>query len=267
MDKRDPQDNLDRLLDGLMSQEERAQFLQTADSAEVETASNLQAEIDDSLRRMIGGFSIDSAEVEKQFLTSVDHPEPQATQQDPLPSPDQPPSPSPLPNPGPSRRQWLSLALASCLLIGLGVGVWSQLDRPSVEPVDSIRQVAMVYHEKISDGFRPYYVCDDPVRFAETFQCKVGQRLALATMPAERKMLGLSYLGGISRETVAMLSEVEGKPVIVFVDRQDKPGLEEALQCDDPDLNVFVERKHGLVFLEVTPHASAKIIEYFQVAQ
>ncbi len=85
-------------------------------------------------------------------------------------------------------------------------------------------------------------------------------------MPDDRRMLGLSYLGGMSRDGVAMLSEVEGKRVIVFVDRGDASGIEKAIESTDPSLNVFVERKFGLVFAEVTPLDSAGLIEYFQIA-
>ena len=253
MNEPDPQDKLERYLDGLMSEQEAAEFLRDADPAEVEQTRALQSQMDDSLRRMIGELSIDKAAVEQLARHQL--------QTDGADSQRHPSSQNP------NRRHWLTLALTACLLIGLSIGVWFQPGQSRIEPVDSVRQVAKLYQTKVRDGFRPYYVCDEPQRFAETFQVKLGQGLALATMPADRHMLGISYLGGVSRESVAMLAEVKDQPVMVFVDHEGKPGIEQAAQCDAPDLRVFVEKKHGLVFLEVTPYDSPQIIEYFQLAE
>ena len=81
-------------------------------------------------------------------------------------------------------------------------------------------------------------------------------------------MLGLSYLGGISRGTTAMLGEVSGKQVIVFVDNDNQlDTLKSVTNGGDSGLNVFTREKHGLIFAEVTPHAKPTLIDFFEVRE
>jgi hypothetical protein len=71
-------------------------------------------------------------------------------------------------------------------------------------------------------------------------------------------MLGLSYPGGLSRDTTAMLCKVDGKPVMVFVDRpsKDQPL---AVEHADAKTHVFRQERDGLVFYEVTPLDGPKV--------
>ena len=77
-------------------------------------------------------------------------------------------------------------------------------------------------------------------------------------------MLGISYLGGLSRKTTAMLCAVDDRDVIVFVENaeNDQPNI--ALANDDPGLNVYSVSKNGLIFYEVTPFRSSQMIDYFE---
>ena len=79
-------------------------------------------------------------------------------------------------------------------------------------------------------------------------------------MPPGSRMLGLSYAGGLSRDTTAMLCDVDAQPVMVFVDRiaADRPDLVQS----DEDVHVFRSKRHGLVFYEVTPFQHARVVEY-----
>lgn len=243
---------LDRFLDGIMSQQEAAEFLESANPEELEREQQLQSKIDESLKRLMSGMEIDEEQVSKQFLAT------EGTAVSTRRSVEQLSS---------NRRNWIQLAVAASLLVAVGLGVWMNSGSSKIiEPVFPVRALTDVYAEKVGNGFRPYYICDDPKRFADTFVAKVDIALALSAMPDDRKMLGLSYLGGISRNTVAMISEVQGEKVIVFVDRDDEAGIEKAIKSVDPSLNVFVERKFGLVFAEVTPLDSAGLIEYFETA-
>ena len=83
-------------------------------------------------------------------------------------------------------------------------------------------------------------------------------------MPQGTRMLGLSYPGGISRNTTAMLGEVDGKQVMVFVDDADNRDQVIASVDQDSNLNVFPVEKNGLVFCEVTPLSDPKMIQYFK---
>jgi hypothetical protein len=61
-----------------------------------------------------------------------------------------------------------------------------------------------------------------------------------------------------------MLGEVDGHPVIVFVDRSDVGQLDAVTKGTD-DLNVFVVERDGLVFAEVSPLNESKMIQYMKV--
>ena len=104
----------------------------------------------------------------------------------------------------------------------------------------------------VDTGFQPYYECREADRFAATFRTRQGQALRLLPLPEGKRMLGLSYPGGLSRNTTAMLGRVGEIPVMVFVDRleHDTPM---ALPNDDPDIHLYRTEKHGLVFYEVSP--------------
>lgn len=240
---------LDRYLDGLLSKEESEQFLQDFDAKELEQAKELQSQIDSSLKRMLSGMNVDEQAVEREYLNTGDNGL-------------RPASSFKSNN---SASQILKLAVAAAVLVAVSLGIWFNAGQNKVEVQFVQRELTEVYKEKLLD-FTPYYFCDDDQRFASSFNQKVGVELALTEMPADRRMTGLSYLGGISRNTVAMLCEVEGKEVIVFVDREDESGIEKLIE-PTRELNVFVVRKHGLVFAEVTPLDSAKILEHFKLAQ
>lgn len=245
---------LDHYLDGTMSQQESADFVQNADTNEMEQAMELQARIDDSLKRILSGLKVNEQEIEEQFLRAGDRNLSSAS------------TSSASSTEGLPRGQWVKMALAATLLMAIGLGIWFNSKPGMVEPVSEVRPLTDVYTEKLAD-FTPYYFCEDDQRFADTFEHKLGMALALAEMPSDRRMTGLSYLGGISRDSVAMLCVVQRKEVIVFVDRDGESGIEEAIKSTVPNLNVFVERKFGLVFVEVTPLESAMMIEYFETAK
>jgi len=254
------EDQLERFLDGLMTPEEAAVFSKSIEPDQRGHAMELQSQVDDSLKRLVSQFQLDERKIEQQFLdahgpsTSIDHSSSFGY------------SAPPVAAQSVGNSRWIGLAIAASLMLALGLGMWFAGSK-LVNPVDEPRQVAMVYQEKIDRGFLPYYICDDPDRFARNFEDKLGQPLALSEMPADRSMVGISYLGGVSRDTVAMLAKVKDEKVIVFVDQEGKPGIEEAIESSNDDLNVFVERKFGLVFVEVTPLESAGMIEHFELAK
>ena len=86
--------------------------------------------------------------------------------------------------------------------------------------------------------------------------------MTLAEMPADRYMVGLSYLGGSSRESTAMLCEVKDRPVLVFVDLAENYDEKVMKIPDGSPLSVFSTEKFGLVFYEVNPFEEATMIDY-----
>ena len=124
--------------------------------------------------------------------------------------------------------------------------------------------LAKLYVDSVDRGFKPYYDCSDPDRFASEFQRRQGIELQLQALPQENKMLGVSYLGGISRSTTAVLFKSKGQPVVVFVDKEDLE-LDDLLDDKSPTISIHKSKKFGLVFYEVSKLEKPVITDYFQL--
>ena len=240
---------MDRYLDGLMSTQESAQFLKTVDKDLLQQARDMQSQIDGSLKRMVSFEGFNKDDLAMQFAGATElavEPGKQAAS-------------------GFLNKPSVRVAVAAAVLLAASLGIWFNSGSGLIKPATGVRSLAAVYTEKVDSGFEPYYFCDDDVRFANTFESRVGQALVLAELPANAEMLGISWLGGISRNTTAMLCKVDEQKVVVFVDRSDEPGQSVAtVDVDQDGLNVFVVEKNGLVFCEVTPLESPRMIEYFE---
>jgi hypothetical protein len=251
---------MEMFIDGLMSDAEAEQFLaNTSDPQEALRQREFQNQIDEALCRSFKFDAIDE-DVLTQKITGdllLDSPAPSTVES----------------HKTTSRRKlaavqgtpWFKAALAASLLLAIGFGAWMGGGSRPTEIGFTPRALAMVYQETKSRGFRPYYNCnDDEKRFADTFQARHGQRLALSSMPEGTRMLGLSYPGGISRNTTAMLGEVDGRSVMVFVD--DANHRDQAIVSveQDSNLNVFRVEKNGLIFCEVTPLSAPRLIQHFE---
>jgi hypothetical protein len=159
-------------------------------------------------------------------------------------------------------RQIAAVGLAATLA---WVVVGWQLNRRAIEdPYFEPQPVAMVYQQVVERGFEPYYECREADRFASTFERRQGKPLRLAELPPGSHMLGLSYAGGLSRETTSMLCRVDGEPVMVFVDRLNRD-LPLAGQHDESSIHVHRDARDGLVFYEVTPFAEPRVLEFLLV--
>jgi hypothetical protein len=225
---------LEAYLDGVMADEERALFeLEIQQNSQLAAEVALQARVDAALQREFPVVAIPAAHLaafEKHLATASEGTEIIATS---------------------IRWPWVAglvAAAAACLAFVLWNAEISSLHEPKFTPTP----LAQVYLQTVAEGFEPYYECRDDKRFAETFELRQGIPLQLTDLPNGSMMKGLSYSGGLSRETTAMLCDVEGKPVMVFVDRaeQDKPL---AAKNTDPNVNIFRQERDGLVFYEVTP--------------
>jgi hypothetical protein len=239
-------ERLEAYLDGVMDESERAAF-----EAEIERDPRLAAEValqarlDAALERQFPGVAASAlhlAAVEKHFGSA-----------------------SPPIYKLSGSRALIPYAVAAAVFL-VAFSLWGPKWPSQREPVFTAIPLAQVYHQTVEDGFEPYYECHDDERFANTFAARQGIPLHLTEMPEGSMMKGLSYLGGLSRETTAMLCDVEGEPVMVFVDRveKDRPA---AAKENDPELNIFRTERDGLVFYEVTPLDKATMTQHMVLAK
>lgn len=246
---------LERFIDGLMSEAEAADFLAGLDNPEEALNQlELQSQINDSLCRSFGFEALGEDALISQVsagLASKVPTEPHVN------------SPS-LKLDSVSQSPWLKMALAASLLLAIGFATWTFSKPNQIDVHFRPQALASLYLDTKDRGFRPYYNCKDPMRFADTFEVRHGHRLALSEMPPGTRMLGISYPGGISPNTTAMLGEVDGTPVMVFVD--DAANRDQVIESVEQglDLNVFLVEENGLIFCEVTPLDSARMIQHFE---
>jgi hypothetical protein len=243
-DRRIAAERLEAYLDDRLSAEEKADFeRQLSADANATRQVELQRQIDHRLRQLFSPVDMPSGLIDQ--LLAADGP---------------PERRSELPPQTRSRRFLLACFGALAATLACGLLAWQWLRQPRLEPYFRPRPLAALYREAVDAGFRPYYFCEDDERFRLTFAKRQKVPLRLADMPSDRRMIGLSYLGGLSRDTTAILCYSQEQPVVVFVDRREND-TPKAIEESDPALHVFREELGDLVLYEVTPLGSATIMD------
>lgn len=250
---------VDAYMDGVLSPDEKRVF-----EARLERESQLRAEVelsrqvDASLRRTFSSPAVDERWLRgllaQQQAELVPAAEPQLSAMA-----------SESATTGGSRR-WL-VAAAAVLICAVA---WSwvilrQFHQPEREPLYAGVPMSELYQQKVATGFQPKWVCEDDQEFADTFQKRQGLPLRLAPMPAGTQMAGLDYLPALTLHTTAMLATVDGRPVIVFVERAERVVKPPQEPPADSGLHLFRRRLADLVLYEVTPRDAPSVMEYLEV--
>jgi anti-sigma factor RsiW len=241
-------DRLDAYLDGQLDERERAAFAVTLrQDPTLRRQAELQGRIDGALGRL---FHVEQPS-RSAIAAALAHGESPATESATLPTA--------LPLRG-TRLYWSVAAAAAAAAVAwaLVAGPWSAREDG---PAFAARPLVEIYQDAVASGFEPSYECHEAERFAATFSERQGQPLQLLAMPADSRMLGLAYVGGLSRQTTAMLCVVDGQPVMAFVDRAsaDQAG---AAAVGDTKLHIFRQERDGLVFYEVTPLDQPRVLDF-----
>jgi hypothetical protein len=163
-----------------------------------------------------------------------------------------------------SIRRLLAIGAAAALA-GILIAWLAQQDDAST-PFFQRTPLADIYLDTIRNGFQPYYECRDDERFAATFARRQGTPLWLLPLPDGIAMLGLSYPGGLSRDTTAMLCTVNGEQVMVFVDRA-TADITQTTPPEHEGTNVFRKQHDGLVFYEVSRLDEPRLLQFLAVTK
>lgn len=253
------EDLFDAYVDGLLSDAKRAAFeLRVAGDSRLAQQLELHEQIQLSVQRQ---FPIESAPEDTSAVGI------QGSSQDASLRDGEETLRRPLPTTasGSNRRMLAASLVGLAAAAAAWVVVW-QGDFQSVKgPFFQPRSVAAVYQETLANGFEPYYECRDDQRFRDVFQRRQGIALRLAELPLGSTMLGLSYSGGLSRETTGMLCRVDQQPLMVFVDRiaNDFP---DAARSTSDAVHIHRVVRDGLVFYEVSPFDVPRMIDFLIVA-
>ena len=260
-------DELEMYLDDMLSEGDREAFLKKCDPDQLKQAQATQDRIDNSLRSMFQFDPLNTAQSQELTRKAFENDSSILSDSSVL-SDDKSSSAVKLKEneSNSAGRRFVITVLAASILGIIGGGMLLMNGDLPTDPEFKNRAVALLYKEKVQSGFIPYYHCEDPQRFKDTFEFRLGKKVQLAEseMPEGTRMLGLSYLGGTSDRSTAMLGEVDGNQVIVFVDRS-SADLPDVSTEGTNGLNVFVVERDGLVFAEVSPLPESKMIQYLKV--
>jgi anti-sigma factor RsiW len=241
-DDKSMRERLERYLDADMDPRERAEFeLLLERNPQLQRTVALQQQLDAALQREFAPPAV-SREVIQQWL-------PQA-------------GAGHRSEPRPSRRVLWAALTATAAALAWAVVAWQWNGGAKLEPFFQQRMLVELYQETVAQDFQPYYFCEDPARFAATFVKRQQIPLQLAPLPADRRMVGLSYLGGFSRDTTAILGYAQDQPVIVFVDRREVDQTELGQSSATSGLNVFRRELAGLVLYEVSPLDRPQLVDF-----
>ncbi len=239
-------DDFEAFLDSTLSEAEREKILaQFEDEGSRRDEAQLQRKIDAALRK---SFPIVAPPDNLPSFTETDEPVAEID--------------------GPIHRNplFLGILAAAAALVGIALTFWT-LTGNKPAPYFKPMPLAQIYRETVQNGFVPYYECHDNQRFADIFADRQGIAMHLSPMPEGTRMLGLSYPGGLSRDTTAMLCMVDESPVMVFVDRAAADSELAAQVASDSEINVFRSERDGLVMYEVSELETPRAMEFLDVGR
>ncbi len=253
-DRHPPATNLDRYLDGLMSDEEAAAFRERhAADPTVQAEIDLQGSIDAVLGKLT---QTDPEHLDACLRAGLDE--------------DDEPMSIVRRRQGPTRPWWINTAALAAVVVLAGVAAWVWFGEPSTPPGSTYRTpqtvvVAEVYDLALAGGFEPDWVCETDQEFRDTFQAHLGQALSLRDLPDDRVALGLSYLARAYTQSVYLLAEAQGQPVLVFFDRE---SMLRHYELHPPaGLHLHRGRVGRLVVLELSPLEEAAFLDYIEAVE
>lgn len=161
------------------------------------------------------------------------------------------------------------IAVAAVLIIG--VSVWRVWDiyhaHPAQDDIYAIggapRTMDTIYQVEKNRGFKPMWKCETDQEFATTFWKSLGAALTFRNPPPNVASLGLSYGNtiGLSPKTVYMLFKIDGREVIVFID---KISNDQKPKATTPGLNLFRRETGQFVLYEMTPLERPLVFDKFE---
>ena len=122
--------------------------------------------------------------------------------------------------------------------------------------------VTSVHEALVKAGYQPNHAFSDPRAIAASVWRRTGQGLVpTAAMPAGARVLGMSEVACMSPQTLALMMQVDGKPLTVLIDKLENDRF---ICVERPmDITPFRQEVGGLVLYEVTPHGRPIIREFF----
>lgn len=162
--------------------------------------------------------------------------------------------------------RWIGYAAAA--VIGIAGVLWWSSTVPNPE-ARRVLTAMEVFRETEKTGFKPVFVCKDDAEFAATVKGRFGTPLLVAAQQGIA-VLGWAYSDSydadiITKNTLVLMARVDGKEVLVFMDRAgafDRTTPRELGLGDRPDgRRLFKRTLDGLVLYELTPFETPRVLE------
>ncbi len=155
---------------------------------------------------------------------------------------------------------WQAAVAAALALVFVGLWTAWSPSSPTKPPAFTPMAMEKVYFNRVKAGFTADWKCESDQEFSDTFMKWLGANM---TMHETERVacVGLSYCRAITENTLTVFARVDGKEVMVFVDRLTKdthPTVPEST-----GLRVFRKEAPPLVFYEVTPLEQAEVFPLF----
>lgn len=235
----DSEGKLDAYLDGLIEGAERESF-----EREIERDSALRAQVD--TQSLIDAF------LKRVFAPPASAAPPSGATVVP-----------------PPRKLWaarplpasIAVPLAAAAVLILCVGAWQWWHyEPPIQPRESFASMGEVYRTTLARGFKAQFLCETDRQFATAFNFWLDQPL-LPNRPEHVDWVGISRSRIRSEQTAYILLEVNGRKVLVFVDRYD-PATGEPPPAG-ANLHIHSRQVNQLMLYEVTPSATPQVLDLF----
>lgn len=162
---------------------------------------------------------------------------------------------------GLGRWRWAAMAAAVLLVAGAGSYWWFVIGGTA-----PYRWPAEIYQNQVVRGYEPQWACTTDAEFEQAVRTRFDEPALLPLATAGVQIVGWAYgTPVLSNKTAALLTRVEGREVIVLIDRAERDAnLRRAGSAAGYEhLNLFKRRLGGLVLYEVTPLDSARVIPAF----
>jgi hypothetical protein len=181
----------------------------------------------------------------------------------------------------PSPRRLLRVAgIAAAAALAIGAGIYFLSPRPHADPIkvatdkdfQDRNQKYMVeeYKRQVAGGFKPAEVCTTDKQFQEWTQKAFGQALTpthLATgaaAPAEPVLAGWSRGTAFSSYSGLLLAHVDGKPVMVVMDKAPDRMVPKDDAANTP--RIFRRKVGEMWLIEITPLDTPRVITMIESA-
>lgn len=140
------------------------------------------------------------------------------------------------------------LAIAAMLAIVAGGGWWGWQNRAMF--MGGRLTMAQFYEKAAEQEFKEDWVCKNDQQFQTTFWYRLGHGVALAQAPTGVDVHGIKYGETLSPLSVHLTADVDGKGVIVFVDKKENAPKDDVTK---KGLHTYSKQSKHLVFVEVSP--------------